>query len=182
MDCRQFCDQHVAFVDDTLAGIELVRMQRHLAECECCAKHDAKIRRALLLFRNLPSIEPSADFSRRLEARLRECDNDRLLASTQRNLRLGAVAATLASAIMLGYIGTTLYHHSDPPRDMVMAPVIATIPEPELTPITTSAPAIVASVTAGLTILPAGPFSGPGPVWVSPPPPRPPNHTPLPSR
>jgi len=164
MDCRQFCDQHVAFVDDTLAGIELVRMQRHLAECECCAKHDAKIRRALLLFRNLPSIEPSADFSRRLEARLRECDNDRLLAVTQRNLRLGAIAATLASAVMLGYIGTTLYHHSDPPRDMVMAPVIATIPEPELTPITTSAPAIVASVTAGLTIWPAALFAEQAPV------------------
>jgi anti-sigma factor RsiW len=164
MDCRQFCDQHVAFVDDTLAGIELVRMQRHLAECECCAKHDAKIRRALLLFRNLPSIEPSADFSRRLEARLRECDSDRLLVATQRNLRLGAIAATLASAVMLGYIGTTLYHHSDPPRDVVMAPVIATIPEPELTPITTSAPAIVASVTAGLTIWPAALFAEQAPV------------------
>src|SRR6476661_108956 len=129
MDCRDFCDQHVAFVDDTLAGIELVRMQRHLAECECCAKHDAKIRRALLLFRNLPSIEPSADFSRRLEARLRECDSDRLLVTTQRNLRLGAIAATLASAVMLGYIGTTLYR-SDTPHDLVMAPVVATIPEP----------------------------------------------------
>jgi anti-sigma factor RsiW len=71
MDCREFCDQHVAYVDDTLAGIELVRMQRHMAECDSCAKHDAKIRRSLLLFRNLPPIQPSPDFSERLEARLR---------------------------------------------------------------------------------------------------------------
>src|SRR5215208_1855831 len=142
MDCREFCDQHLAFVDDTLAGIELVRMQRHIAECESCANHDAKIRRALLLFRNLPSIEPSADFSRRLEARLKECNCDHL-AATQRNLRRGAVAATLASAVMLGYIGTTLYRHSDAPRDLIMPPVIASLPEPELTPITTSTPAIV---------------------------------------
>jgi len=120
--CREFCDQHVAFVDDTLAGIELVRMQRHLAECKSCAKHDAKIRRALLLFRNLPSIEPSAGFSQRLEARLRECESDHLLAATQRNLRRGAIAATLASAAMLGYIATTLYHHSDAPRDLVWLP------------------------------------------------------------
>jgi hypothetical protein len=163
MDCREFCDQHLAFVDDTLAGIELVRMQGHIAECEICAKHDAKIRRALLLFRNLPCIEPSADFSHRLEARLRECHTEQLV-QTQRNLWFGAVAATLASAIMLGYIATTLYDHASPPRDLVMAPVVATIPEPEFTPITTSAPAIVTSVSAGLTIWPAALFAEQVPV------------------
>ena len=164
MDCREFCEQHVAFVDDTLAGIQLVRMQRHIAECESCAKHDAKIRRALLLIRNLPSIELSADFAERLEARLKECHSEHLLATTQRNLRRGAIAATLASAVMLGYIGTTLNHRTDAPRDLVMPPVIASIPEPELTPITTSTPAIVASVSAGLTIWPAALFAEQVPV------------------
>jgi len=164
MDCREFCDKHVVFVDDTLAGIELVRMRRHIAECESCAKHDTRVRRALLIFRNLPSIEPSADFSQRLEARLRrECRCDDLLATTQRNLRRGAIAATLASAAMLGYIATTLYR-SDSPRDLVMPPVVATLPEPELTPITTSTPAIVASVSAGLTIWPAALFAEQVPV------------------
>ena len=163
MDCRDFCDQHLAYVDDTLAGIELVRMQRHIAECESCAKHDAKIRRALLLFRNLSPIEPSADFSHRLEARLKECQREQLV-HTQRNLRIGAVAATLASAVMLGYIGTALYDHASPPGDIVMAPVVATIPEPEIMPITSSAPAIVASVSAGLTIWPAALFAEQVPV------------------
>jgi len=163
MDCREFCDQHVAFVDDTLAGIELVRMQRHLIECESCAKHDAKIRRALLLFRNLPSIELSADFSQRLEARLKSCEYDNLLASTQRNLRRGAIAATVASVLMLGYIGTTLFQ-SDPPRDLIMAPVVATVPEPDLPPFATSTPAIVTSVSAGLTIWPAALFAEQVPV------------------
>ena len=164
MDCREFCDKHVAFVDDILAGIELVRMQRHIAECESCAKHDARVRRALLIFRNLPSIEPSADFSQRLEARLRgECQGDDLLATTQRNLKRGAIAATLASAAMLGYIATTLYR-SDFPRDLVMPPVVASLPEPELTPITTSTPAIVSSVSAGLTIWPAALFAEQVPV------------------
>ena len=163
MDCREFCDQHLAFVDDTLAGIELVRMQRHIAECDSCAKHDAKIRRALLLFRNLPSIEPSPDFNTRLDARLRTCQQEQL-AFTQRNLTRGAIAATLASVIMLGYIGTTLYSRPDVPRDMVLAPVVASIPEPELTPITTSAPAIVTSVSAGLTIWPAALFAEQVPV------------------
>ena len=164
MDCRDFCEQHVAYVDDTLAGIELVRMQRHIAECESCAKHDAKIRRALLLFRNLPSIEPSPDFSQRLEARIRECQTDDILASAQRNLRYGAVAATLASVVMLGYIGTTLYNRADTPRDIVLPPVVATLPEPEFAPITTSTPAIVASVSAGLSIWPAALFAEQAPV------------------
>ena len=163
MDCREFCDQHLAFVDDTLAGIELVRMQRHLLECERCAKHDAKIRRALLLFRNLPSIEPSADFYQRLEARLKNCEYDDLFASTQRNLRRGAIAATIASVLMLGYIGTTLFHSGTPP-DLVMAPVVANIPEPDLSPLTTSTPAIVTSVSAGLTIWPVALFAEQAPV------------------
>ena len=164
MDCREFCENHVAFVDDTLAGIELVRIQRHIAECESCAKQNAKVRRALLIFRNLPLIEPSADFSQRLEARLRQerqCDD--LLATTQRNLKRGAIAATLASAAMLGYIATTLYR-SDSPRDLVMPPVVASLPEPELTQITTSTPAIVTSVSAGLTIWPAALFAEQVPV------------------
>jgi anti-sigma factor RsiW len=160
MDCRDFCEQHLAFVDDTLAGIELVRMQRHIAECESCAKHDAKIRRALLLFRNLPSIEPSAGFSTRLEARLKSCQEDQL-AMTQRNLWGGAIAATLASAIMLGYIGTTLFHQPEAPRDIILPPVVASIPEPELS---TSTPAIVTSVSAGLTIWPAALFAEQVPV------------------
>lgn len=163
MDCREFCEQHLAFVDDTLAGVELVRMQRHIAECESCAKHDAKIRRALLLFRNLPSIEPSRDFSARLEARLKSCQEEQL-AMTQRNLRWGALAATVASVIMLGYIGTTLFNQPAAPRDILLPPVVASVPEPELTPITTSAPAIVTSVSAGLTIWPAALFAEQVPV------------------
>jgi hypothetical protein len=164
MDCRDFCDQHLAFVDDTLAGIELVRMQRHIAECENCAKQDAKIRRALLLVRNLPPIEPSPDFTRRLEARLKETHNEDLLHLTQRNLRRGAIVATVASALMLGYIGTTLYSADTPSRDLLMPPVVATIPEAELTPITTSTPVIMASVSAGLTIWPAALFAEQAPV------------------
>ena len=164
MDCREFCEKHVAFVDDTLAGIELVRMQRHIAECECCARQDAGVRRALLLFRNLPSIEPSAGFSERLQARLRcEPAGEELVARAQRNLRLGAIAATIASAAMLGYIATTLSHPATA-GDLLMPPVVASAPEPELTPITTSTPAIVTSVSAGLTIWPAALFAEQVPV------------------
>lgn len=46
-------------------------MRRHVAECASCAAHDASIRRAILLFRNMPVIEPSPEFGSRLQARLR---------------------------------------------------------------------------------------------------------------
>lgn len=167
MDCREFSEKHLAFVDDTLAGIDLVRMQRHTAECEPCAKHDAKIRRALLLFRNLPPIEPSAGFIDRLEARIRETEeNDLLLETTRRNLTRGALAATmatLASAIMLAYIGSTVYQ-TEMTRDVVMQPVVAVATEPDLTSIATSTPAIVASASAGLAIWPAALFAEEAPV------------------
>jgi len=47
---------------------------------------------------------------------------------------------------------------------VLMPPVVATVPESEFTPITTSAPAIVASVSAGLTIWPAALFAEQVPV------------------
>jgi hypothetical protein len=164
MDCREFSEKHLAFVDDTLAGIELVRMQRHIAECETCARQDAKIRRALLLFRNLPPIEPSEGFSDRLEARLQEAqDNDLIAAVTRSNLKRGAVAATVASLAMLAYIGSTLYQ-ADMPRDLRMPPVVASTTESEFAPLATSTPAIVASAPAGLSIWPVALFAEEAPV------------------
>ncbi|HXQ77951.1 MAG TPA: hypothetical protein VN797_07080, partial [Gemmatimonadaceae bacterium] len=45
-----------------------------------------------------------------------------------------------------------------------LPPVVASIPEPELAPITTSTPAIVASVSAGLSIWPVALFAEQAPV------------------
>jgi hypothetical protein len=150
MDCREFLDNHFAFIDDTLSGIELVGMLRHIAECENFAKHDATIRRSLMLFRNLPRIEPSAEFSERLNSRLRE------LKETERSQTFHhsgkfAAAIAVASVLMLGYISSSL-KDVDSPRDILFPPVVANLPESELIPITTPVPALVASAAAGLPI------------------------------
>jgi hypothetical protein len=161
MHCRDFKENHVAFVDDTMAGVELVEMRRHLAECGSCARHDAKIRRALFLVRNLPTIQPSADFAARLETRLAESLLDPL---PQGGIRKRAVlAATLAAAVMLAYIATTLYQ-VESTRDLMMAPVIASVPESEMAPLTSAPAAIVASAPAGLAIWPAAVFAEQAPV------------------
>jgi len=149
MDCREFHDNHFAFIDDTLSGIELVGMHRHIVECSSCAKHDAAVRRSLLLFRNLPRIEPSADFADRLNARLKEIKKHDDV-DFHHSRRFAATVA-ITSMLMLGYIGMSL-RDVDTPQDIVFPPVVASLPEQEFSPITTPAPALVASAAAGLPI------------------------------
>lgn len=74
MDCRDFRDAHLAYLDDTLPGDAMAEAQRHLLTCDRCAAHDSMVRRSLVLARNhLPEITPSADFRSRLDARLAAC-------------------------------------------------------------------------------------------------------------
>jgi hypothetical protein len=162
MDCREFHNNHFAFVYDTLCGIEMVSMQRHIAECEDCAKHDAKIRRSLLLFRNLPRIEPSADFSERLNARLRELKDIDRSASFHSSIKFAATVA-VTSILMLAYIGNSL-RTVDTPQDIVFPPVVASLPEQEPAPLTTPAPAIVASAAVGLPVWTAALYADQQPV------------------
>ena len=72
MDCREFRNKHVAYVDDLLAGVDMDAMRAHLNECGACSRQDTAVRRSLILVRNLPSIEPSPDFMARLNSRLAE--------------------------------------------------------------------------------------------------------------
>jgi hypothetical protein len=71
MRCREFLKNHVPYVDDVLSGAEMQAMDHHRAVCASCARHDAAVRRSLLLVRNLPVVHPSADFMERLETRIR---------------------------------------------------------------------------------------------------------------
>src|SRR5215213_1595700 len=70
MNCREFRRKHDAYIDDTLSGVELERMASHRRLCEPCAHLDTRVRRALLVARNLPTIDVSPAFAERLQARL----------------------------------------------------------------------------------------------------------------
>jgi hypothetical protein len=150
MRCSEFRDLHCSFVDDTLAGVELVRMQRHAAECAECAKLDAGVRRSLMLVHSLKPIEPSADFSHRLDARLRECRLHQAHASAGR-FRTVAVIGAIASLIMIGYVAETMKAADQRMPEIVLPPAIAMAVPPDTTP----APSIVASVSTGIPIWPA---------------------------
>jgi hypothetical protein len=171
MDCRSFRNHHVAYLDDTLPGELLVAAERHVRECASCAAHDTAVRRGLLLARNLPSIAPSHDFAARLAARLEdlrcgrcEVPDDGLvpldwapsrtellratLASPGARKRMAAVAAGL---LLLTYAGAQALHRPDD-RDVVLPPVIASVPEPLPA---LAQPALVTSATTGIPVWPA---------------------------
>jgi hypothetical protein len=152
MDCRQFRENHLAFVDDTLPGIELVGMQMHITECQDCARHDAIVRRSLMLFRNLPSIQPSPDFAVRLEQRLADARLAEAMAHSGRSRRLAATVV-VTSAVMLGYIGVSL-QRVDSPGEIRLPPVVALASPPDPAPpeIDSPAPEMVAAASAGLPI------------------------------
>ena len=153
MDCRTFRKNHDAFVDDTLPAVDIVAGERHLIECADCAHFDTTVRRALMVFRNLPTIQPSADFSARLNARLAEARAHPAMEWRQRGPGLGAFAAAALGVVALGYITTFAYELSSPTPALALAPVVAMEPEPVPSPMTNSA--IAASMSMGIPVWPA---------------------------
>lgn len=83
MDCRTFRKHHLAYLDDTLSGDQMALAQRHILLCDPCAAHDTMVRRSLMLARSMPTIEPSAAFQERLQARLAQCRQERLAQSEE---------------------------------------------------------------------------------------------------
>lgn len=169
MRCSEFRDLHCSFIDDTLAGVELVRMQRHIAECPPCAAHDARVRRSLMVLRSLPPIEPSPDFGARLDRRLRECQGETPCPPV--SFRTVASIGLVASAAMLMYMGESLRPIAPQERaqDIVFRPVIAmATPPAPVQPTAAATPGaesaadtssnaagvIVASVGAGVPVWP----------------------------
>jgi len=159
MDCRAFQKGHVAFIDDTLPVADMVSMQAHVAECESCARHDASERRALLLFRNLPRVEPSAAFRSRLDDRLREARLTTAPSATPLPYRTMAVAASVV--LLAGAWATISFNRQLDLDTPALAPVVAVIAEPA-SPLVN--PALVASVSTGMAVWPVALLAEQAPV------------------
>ncbi len=152
MDCRIFRKNHAAFVDDTLPAVDIVAGQRHLLECEECAQYDTTMRRALLVFRNLPSIQPSRDFSERLNARLRETSRTPRVQWAVRGPGLGTFAAAALGVVALGYLAVFALELETAAPQVALAPVVASQPTALASPMTSSA---IAAMSIGIPVWPA---------------------------
>lgn len=161
MHCREFRSKHDAYVDDTLSGMDLDAMALHRQLCERCSQLDTRVRRALLIARNIPRIQPSAAFSRRLQARLdaernsgeARFANDDTFALPGRSMFGGRYAVVVTGMLMVAGVAAT-FAMADTREDVIrMSPVVATLPETEMSPLTS--PTMVASVSAGMPMWPA---------------------------
>ena len=105
ISCRRFRAQHAAWVDLELERNASLDMERHVAGCLVCARHDTGVRRALLVARNLPELRPSADFHATLERRLvAERIAQRASACRHRPPTVRAVTALAASLIAMAWL------------------------------------------------------------------------------
>lgn len=160
MDCSTFRQHHCAFVDDVLPGADIVAMELHRVECAPCAAFDARVRRSLLLVRNLPEVECSADFGDRLARRLRECEVDRRPSvATARGPNLGAgTFGALAAAVLLVAGGAAMLGSAAAPAEVVLPSVVASTPAPApraADPLTDAVLAAAASASAAMPVWPA---------------------------
>ncbi|CAN5672783.1 hypothetical protein BH23GEM1_BH23GEM1_02850 [soil metagenome] len=155
MDCRTFRAQHVGFVDDVLPGIQIVEMQRHIAECAPCARHDASIRRSLLIFRNMPTIECSPGFTERVNDSIRAL-NDAPAGRPASFFTPGSAFAAVLAAGLVVFAGANLLRGTDAP--LSHAPVVAMVPAQDEMLVEESlmaSHAMLASVSTGIPIWPA---------------------------
>lgn len=158
-DCRTFRKHHLAYLDDTLAGDQMAAAQRHILACDPCAAHDTMVRRSLMVARSMPTIEPSAAFQERLQAKLAQCREERLTQQTMQQdydiemeldgpLSVHAASRsfwrspkTLAALAASAVIGTMVWRGLTPAEAPLvsMQPVIASQPAsvdvPQISPL-----------------------------------------------
>jgi anti-sigma factor RsiW len=150
MNCREFKSNHVGFVDDLLSAADMSAMRRHLQACKACATLDIRIRRSLLIVRNLPQIEPSADFFARLTEALKQSPAP---ARTSRPV-LTAAAVTVATAALAAAVYFAIAFLPGQ-RPEIPAPPPTTAVAMPLAPVPMSEVTIAAAVPAGVPVWPA---------------------------
>jgi anti-sigma factor RsiW len=156
MDCREFRNKHVAFVDDLLPAVEMEAMERHITACSRCSRHNTAIRRSLLLVHNLPPIEPSPEFMARLNARLEQMgplSRVDLVAPRPYLPSAAAVAALAAGILAVAYMAVETTHYYAPTDDQRVVPIAASASD--LAPNPVASGAFVASVPTGIPVWPA---------------------------
>ena len=152
MNCREFKSNHVGFVDDLLPAADMSEMRRHLLVCTTCAALDTRIRRSLLIVRNLPQIEPSADFFARLSEALKQAPPpERARRPLVAAAAVTAFTAALAAAI---YFAMAVVPRTKTPVPVVPPPQTAALVAP-VAPAQMNEVAIAATVPAGVPVWPA---------------------------
>lgn len=170
MDCREFRNKHVAFVDDLLSAVEMEAMRRHLTVCSNCSRQDTRVRRSLMVVRSLPPIAASPDFMQRLSARIDAIgpvDRTDIVTTRFRGPSVGAFAALAAGIAAVAYMAIETNNYFVDQSPSVAAPAVATANDNPSTPAMMPAmpnAALVASVPTGIPVWPGVLMAGQSPV------------------
>ena len=150
MKCREFKSNHVGFIDDVLPAADMSDMRRHVATCPECAAHDTRIRRSLLVVRNIAQIEPSADFFDRLSEALKQAPPSR---PNRRPIATIAAVTAFTAALAAALYFAMVVSPRTPERPV--APMTAQTRTAEVSPVPMNEVAIAATVPAGVPVWPA---------------------------
>jgi len=160
MDCRDFRNEHLAYLDDTLPGNVMAEAQQHIMVCNACAAHDRLVRRSLMLVRNLPELEPSDAFTERLQARLAACkaeptagdlnDDEAFLPSPSPRPRWRRRELWFAMAAGVAIVSTVSFGGVDgQATEPELPPVFATAPLPPPPVVPEFSPALLQAMSTG---------------------------------
>jgi anti-sigma factor RsiW len=129
MECPEFLDRYTEFRDGLVtASRELRRFNRHLAVCERCREYDETVRRGVGALQTAETtIQPSVDFRRRLDARLR-VERARMRGEPVLPIRLRLVAVLLLGVAIALVVRESLRQ----PMQIAEAPALppVTFPKP----------------------------------------------------
>lgn len=102
MDCSQVVARFTDYLDGQASADEASAIERHLDGCSKCIRYENVLKHGALLLRSLPEPELREDFVPRLQHRLFDVDNERIL---REHGGSGAPALTvLAIAILLAAV------------------------------------------------------------------------------
>ena len=102
LSCHEFLEGHSDYLDGALPDGIAWRFDEHVSECASCHRFDRVLRRGLLLARNLPEIQPTANFHDKLQTRLMGLEDE----PVQRPVIAGTGTAVVIAAV-LGIIAFT---------------------------------------------------------------------------
>jgi hypothetical protein len=151
MDCRTFRRHHVAYVDGQLSPALVQAMEGHAGACASCGRLDTVVRRGLLVARNLPVIQPSADFSRRLATRLAQ---ERHALEPPHGHSWRSVTLTVAAGLVL--VAGVVKLRDARTAEIRLAPVVAEAPAAPPAPASrTTRNALIDALAQDLPLLPS---------------------------
>jgi hypothetical protein len=68
--CDEYRASHSEYLDGLLSPIAAAQLSAHADACASCARYDRIVRKGIDLVRDLPAVEPSAEFETRLQHRI----------------------------------------------------------------------------------------------------------------